>query len=518
MRNKLWKKLALATLLAAGVACLWGALVGWGISIYESNMHAYQNYELLRVNPAGEVYIQERQYSAYHDTSTYRTLDGQPVKDFGEEESWASGASLWIPKQAPTGDISINWNLRVLPLARTYASDEWYLVHNGEDEAGRAYLVGYDRQTKLSVGYFGLRGFQRELPAVDQWFVIDGRAVAHGRGAYAVLNGSSTHRVHGNVPVFFKQSRSAEDPILVNLATAEGLIEVDLQNRLLKTKDDRADYHSVAECNVPSRVITAELVPDGVELDEFKHFGEDPEFDRYYKKVQLRSVAGRQKDRVAVFHPTYEERYEFAIPAELQGRNFSFYFLSPEQAVLDVPSSTMHRHVSELFWINGQGEVQKSVEVLLNAGREVSDRSGFAFICLLGPIPLVVVFMTMVFSPFLHPYSSFTMPGSTYGQRLAQACLDGWPAVLVLVLVSALLAWWVLKRHRKYLLRNSLAWSWFVLLLGLPALVAYWFQHPRLAQEECKECGQQAPRDRDACAHCEKPFPAPSQLGTEIFA
>lgn len=517
MRYKLWQQLALAMLLATGVACLWGCLVGWGISIYQSKAMPYQTFESLRVNSLGEVYVRKQEYSRYHDTFSYQTLDGQQVEEFDGHNSWVSPASLSIPQLARSGEVSGDWSRRVDRVATTRSSS-WFLVHNGEDEAGRAYLVGYDLLSKLPIGYFGRQGFQPELPTVDQWFAIDGRSTGYLRGAYAAGNGLHATMLALNGGIFTYQQTSSAKVAIVALATANGLVEIDLQNRSLKNKDDRGAYQSVANCRVPTRVISAELVPDGMDLNVIKHYGEDPEFDRYYKKVPLDTVVGRQRDRLVVFSPIKDEQYEFVIPPKLLSRNFSFYFLSPEQAVLDSPRSIMHGHTSDLFWISASGKIEKSAEVRLNAGRMVTDRAPFGFLCLLLPVPLAMVVMITGFVPFQHPYSTLTMQASTYLERLANVWSDAWLSVLLLVLVSALLAWWARRRHQKYSQPNRLAWGLFVFLLGLPAMAVYWILHRPPVREKCGECGEIVPRDRDSCAQCEKPFAEPALLGTEILA
>ena len=89
---------------------------------------------------------------------------------------------------------------------------------------------------------------------------------------------------------------------------------------------------------------------------------------------------------------------------------------------------------------------------------------------------------------------------------------------MIVLVISAVLAWLTWLLQRKYRRPATALWTAFVFLLGAPGFVAYWLEHRRPKLERCPECGQIVPRDRDACSDCSTPFPAPTLVGTEIFA
>jgi len=87
----------------------------------------------------------------------------------------------------------------------------------------------------------------------------------------------------------------------------------------------------------------------------------------------------------------------------------------------------------------------------------------------------------------------------------------------VVIVLSVVAAGLVYRLQKKYCRPDTRLWCLTTLAIGVPGLLAYWALHRCSPLELCAECGQPAPRDRDACAHCEKPFAAPAFLGTEIL-
>jgi hypothetical protein len=90
-------------------------------------------------------------------------------------------------------------------------------------------------------------------------------------------------------------------------------------------------------------------------------------------------------------------------------------------------------------------------------------------------------------------------------------------AALALAILLAAAAW---RRGRAFGFssRERTAWAAFVALFGLPAFVGFLLHRRWPSRLPCPHCRARVPRDRNACAGCEAPFPAPAPLGTEIFA
>lgn len=239
MHKRLWQQLALVTLLTGGVAVLWGFGAIWGISTYESRMRQGMTYEDLQVDAQGDAWIQVHQYNnrgfeAPQEKLPYRTLEGEPI-EVPEHDFWLSECSLSYPTSSiwRAAELQGNWRRRVSKIADS-GQEHWYLVHNGADaEAGRAYLVGYDLRTKMPVGYCTRQGFRAEMPAEEQWFRLDGRAVSLG-GNHAVIS-------------------LQRDPKIA-LATLDGWFEFTVKQRLFRTIDDTQPYFSVGICKIPMSI------------------------------------------------------------------------------------------------------------------------------------------------------------------------------------------------------------------------------------------------------------------------
>jgi hypothetical protein len=107
---------------------------------------------------------------------------------------------------------------------------------------------------------------------------------------------------------------------------------------------------------------------------------------------------------------------------------------------------------------------------------------------------------------------------ANYSTALAEVGRIAWPPLVIVLAVSAALAWLTWRQQRKYCRPATALWTVFVFLLGLPGFIAYWLEHRRPRLETCSECGQIVPRDRDICADCSTPFAAPPPVRTEIFA
>jgi ribosomal protein L32 len=90
--------------------------------------------------------------------------------------------------------------------------------------------------------------------------------------------------------------------------------------------------------------------------------------------------------------------------------------------------------------------------------------------------------------------------------------------LIVVTVLSAGLAIVVWRRQRRYGAAGTALWMIFVVLGGLPGLLAYRFHRRWPVLQACPACGETVPRDRDACAHCGAEFPSPAPKGIEVFA
>ncbi len=502
MYKKLWHQLALVTLLASGMAVLWGFLAAWGINTYESRMRQGMTYEDLQVDTQGDAWIQTHQYYSNTGFETpqgqlpYRTLEGEsieiPLHDF-----WLSGCTMTHPASSiwRANLLQKNWRRRVSKIADT-GREHWYLVHNGADaEAGRAYLVGYDLRTKLPVGYCSRQGFRAELPAEDQWFHLDGRNVGWGQGNIAVIS-------------------RQKDP-KISLATLDGWFEFTVKQRLFRTIDDTQPYLSVASCQIPKSIplVAREKLSEAEKaaLATFKVSTEN--FSPGWPLV----FAARRQDSIVVQHRKQEQPYEFVIPEDYRERRIDFYFIAADHAVMNTSKGIGIHRESVLLTTNAAGEIQKSRPIAWAPSPPTNNLNGACFLMVAMPVFLVVSVFLLGVDPMQTNYHHVGWNDAGYLERVGMMLSDAWPPLLVLVILSAVLAWFALRWHQQYARPHAGAWTALVFLLGVPGFIAYWAYHRRPALETCPECNEKVPRDRDACAGCRQPFAEPRLLGTEVF-
>jgi heme/copper-type cytochrome/quinol oxidase subunit 2 len=106
----------------------------------------------------------------------------------------------------------------------------------------------------------------------------------------------------------------------------------------------------------------------------------------------------------------------------------------------------------------------------------------------------------------------------TYAAALQHVVTVAWPMIVIVLAVAFAATAIAVQWQRKYFRSNTGIWAAFVFLFGIPGLIAYWLEHRSVKLDGCQECGHVVPRDRDACAACSTPFPAPTHVETEIFA
>ena len=484
MHKKLWQQLALVTLLTGGVAVLWGFVAIWGISTYESRMHEGMTYEDLQVDAKGDAWIQTHQYmdrilATDQEKLPYRTLEGEPI-EVPEHDFWLTGCSLSFPASSiwRADELQKDWRRRVSQIADT-GREHWYLVHNGANaEAGRAYLVGYDLLTKMPVGYCSRQGFRAELPAEDLWFRLDGRTVGWGQSNCAVIS-------------------RQKDP-KVSLATLDGWFEFTVKQRQFRAIDDTQPYFSVGTCKIP------ESIPSD-------------KSEKLHHADLMHVFAARRQDHIVVQHPQQVQPYEFVIPEDFRERRIDFYFVAEDHAVLSSSKGIGIHRESILLTTNAAGEIQKSQPIAWARSPQTNKRAEACFVALGFPSPTAMGVLFLGIAPSQPNFQRIGWTEADYFERIGILLAEGWPAMLVLLIVSAALTWLALRWHRQYARPHTGAWAVLVFLLGVPGFIAYWAYHRRPALELCPECNQKVPRNRDACAGCQQPFAEPGLLGTEVF-
>jgi hypothetical protein len=227
-------------------------------------------------------------------------------------------------------------------------------------------------------------------------------------------------------------------------------------------------------------------------------------------------LAVRTTDRVLVLDATRRQHATFLLPQEFRDRSVTFYQLDAGTALLTA-SRTLRdrRQLEELLWVDASGRVLQRAKASLGASNARYDQIEAWKSALAVPSPVVQAFLATVVVPI--EYLEFgTAPN--YSAAVARCLAAGWPPMLAVSLLAAALAWYCCRRHDRYYQSSSGLWFVFVLLTGVPGLVAYLFHRRWPVLEKCPACGQDVPRDREACANCGAAFPPPESKGCEVFA
>ncbi len=481
------RPLGLALLLAIGFGAVYGLAAGWGISIWEALQQPNHAYENLVVRADGTPLIERNSYGGYQNV-TFHALDGREVPDPKQRGGLLAGTYLPVPGRAWTL-FPLDGNARVRRFADGQTPPNlWYFLDDGA-RARRGYFVGYQSQSKLCVGFIGRDGFRPDQPPVEQWFPMDGAKLA-GNRAFARYNGSGYW--------YGDNGEGLEDfpAWKVDMISGTEFLEVDLRTGSVTTLMESPDLTAVGILETVSSSQAA---------------GEDPR-----RPHRHQHLAARTTDRVLIFDAAGKQSSAYLLPEVLRERDITFYELDAGKALVIAGRLLPdHSSIQELFWIDTSGKVSRQAEATLAQYNRSSDSTEAWTPALIVPAPLALGFLATVAMP-LDNQSIGLAPN--YSAALAHSLAVFWPVLLAVTLLAAALAGYCLRRHRRYAQPAGGAWFVFVLLLGLPGLVAYLFHRRWPVLEKCPACGQAVPRDREVCARCGAAFPPPEPKGCEVFA
>lgn len=391
--------------------------------------------------------------------------DGACLELPGPTRSSGFGGMIWPGRILSFKDVGI-W-------PPTY----WYLMHDGRRK-GTAYFVGYDSETKLPIGHIGINAFQEELPEWKERFPMAAEMMHIERGiigrSHLWQEPRESHNLFGVTSSLFADSKVcliSENRLLVvdlHARSVRVLLDADGLCAITRVHRDRADYMAVR---------TADQV------------------------LMLDSEGGRQQS--------------FVIPAELRNRPFTFYDLGVDSAMFEV---TQARERSATFgnrfvWSDRQGNVIREQSVTFEdtswLGR-VDVMVGVAGVA----VPATGFFTTAVVWPSVLVDEGTSTSYSAATAKLLPIC---WPTLLAVNLLGVGLAIVCYRRQKRF--GQVWVWPWvvFVFLFGLPGMVGYLAHQRWPVREGCPKCKEQVPRDRDACAACDEPFPKPELKGIEVL-
>jgi hypothetical protein len=488
-----WPRLALFLVVGIGAAVVWAGIGAFVVEGISGNRYYGRVSESISVLADGEAVIHGTAYGPTLETLPLKTLDRQPVDFDGQ---WIAPSvhfhRFWI--ENPPHKQTMGYLSRVMTVGEDrlelQGSDNaarWYAVRDGSDE-GRTYLVGYDIKSKLPLGYIGRQGFRRAIPDRAGQFVVD---TLQSRIVSMSLDRSE---VPANNRVY--------------LLDDDHLVEIDT---IARTVREIVSLPSATMLTVSLASYISKDSPSGVAADSpLAQFAPGQ-----IRHTNDRQLVVWQGDRVATVDVTSGEVTEYRLPAELpEIPSFQFHLLSPEVAALQFNPTEGDITTARLVWFNAaDGEITRDETVRVNESWVQDERVESTKAIAVVPVPLVMGALITIGSPYWPQHAA-----QPYGQALTEAFAAAWPPFAVLLAVSAALALWVFRVHRRDARPRPALWSALVFLLGPPAFFAYLAEQRHTPAANCPNCGARTPRKRINCAACNQDTFHPATLGTEVFA
>lgn len=497
-KNSLLRQLLLAATLAIGFATLWGVLVIWlGTSIHEAwSGRSRHPRETLVVTKDGTLLIQSMSLDNLR-LVTYRDLNGREHDDAEDKDQLPA---VTLSGERGTGVSFLSqpgWQQRIKIFRdEREPTAAWYFVHDGKPQ-GSGYFVGYERVSNRLIGSIGLAGFRAQTVPPDERIPVRGELI--NDDTYRSSWSSAQFSIYYSYYIYSWQIRPHRwdvPPRLVHVPSGNRLRVVDLAARTVTT---------VFEAPEP-------IVSVGVPGLSANSVGEP---------TKQRPILVRTAQTIYKLDHQYNVISAFTIPAEIDRHStVTWYETDNGQAVAEFLGPRKTEEADEVvtkpmvYRVADDGAIRGSFELTLHYGwREMNARARDILVALGIPAPAALLaaesFMAMAIDPVQD------LPAAL-GAMLRRS----WPLLVGVLALSAVLATITWRRGCAFGLsrREQTTWAVFVLLFGFPAGVGFLLSRRWPVREPCPHCHARSPRDRDACAACGTPFPAPSLKGIEIFA
>ncbi len=478
--------LPLALILAAGAIVVWGLLSLWAVQVglHVAGWDKAQTERLIFL-PDGTVRVETSSPADHHSQRHYRDLDGNSVAGpDGDNRHFLQGTRL-LARLDQKEDGAVSWERRL----RTFGDGQdpatlWYFVADGRTD-GTGYFVGYDSKSRARVGFLGTAGFRPGPLPAEELFPCNG--IASGPNA-CVLPRDGEHPRSGNVDLGLPPGDRIGSRDVYVLGRDGKIYHADLPERTVRVAREERDlcwgaiatgrYHEVR--GTPSRLLV------------------------------------RTADTMLLCDERGEELSRYPIPDPLRGQEITFAETSTGEALLSwhSPIDFLAPEVEHrIFWISPDGRCREArVTLPRPSGPEIVTFGG-----LVVPEPLVLGGMIVSLRP-----RDLLEEGleESYPEAMARALWEFGPALIMAQLIALGCAVHCYRRLGRFGRTGPerLAWTLFVLALGLPGWIAFRFGMPWPVLEACPKCQQEVPQDRESCVRCEMLFPTPVPKGTEVFA
>lgn len=492
-QQPIWRHLLTAFVVALGFAFVFGAMVLWiGTTRHKLFATGQEDVdEWPHFSETGEIIIETR---SKHNEATFRTLEGKKAE--GPPQRPAPGLSMY-PKRQPGAVVPwpLGWYDRLASASdKKKPPSSWYLVRDEKRQIGRAYLVGYSAKTRHPVGYLGRQGFSLSRPPLEDWFVVGADTMP--RGSAWIFNGFTWGRAPRHDLYNYNSGYTPEES-LIFLIDGDNIVTASIATMEVEHFVQAKSPTTVA------RYVARKQQDSDLEEDEAEPV--------YGGKIMV-----REPTELAIYDAETKQRESYPLPEEVRDKSVTAIPLLNKQMLLVRYEVFWDQGlVAEIFRIDQTGELSEKQSVRLGSRRILSNRELAWRTLAVVPIPGGWLLGGTTWWPF-RQVQTYKEP--TYAAALQSTWNDGWPPLLVVCALGALLAGIAYRWQRRYARPYTPLWCLFVFIMGIPGLLAYWLHFRPIALGKCTECGRVAPRNRDTCAHCDQPFAAPSLLGTEVFA
>lgn len=532
-RSSITRKWVSALVLTLGVGVVWATAAGIIGSIISGLIPSNRvTYESVVVVADGTPLIQARSSNNYFNTEL-RTLDGQTVEL--EEESWLGGVSFAEPYRAPgVVQLPITWSERIAGCSDYGKPPVNWLLMRDDRRPGSAYFTGYDTESKLGVGYLGSRGFRPAVPPADKQFDLGNHSLDWSSSAVTSVGDLEFGHPPNNYGIAKPEENRTLASWIVFLVDGNEIREVDLRNRKVRTigkldqllslgiasqplppnaDEDVGPTDEPEETGLQSKQSQPAFHLAAMQNDVIFSIAPNAPINPTHKSVHR--LLARCAERIVALNPFNGSQQEFALPESLRNAQFSAYLVAADELLLQVYSGFWeHGSITDLYWLNTAGEVTREEKLRLAGYPRQDERKQLPAIAAVAPSLICWVVGAVGVAPLIMLQTHHT---DSYLAGLSEAIAVCWPALVEMILLSAVLTWLVYRWQQKYCRSHTGLWCATVFATTVPGILAYWLMHRGTVLEACGECRQPAPRDRDACAHCGKPFAGPSLLGTEIL-
>lgn len=471
------KGLFLALVLAVGFGAVWGMFSMWGLAVVEHVVGFRERSPWLVVLVGGTPALAESNASG---ETTYRDLEGKPLERSSDRMRQIGTPALTA---GPPQDKSESWDRRI----RAFSDGGtpavfWYFLNEGG-----GYFVGYDSHSKTRVGYLGTAGFRDGMPSQAERFPFLGD-VSGAMMPRVLPNGYTSHHPPKDGVAKAPAGYLSGWDVFV-LGGDDTLYHADLRSRTVERVKGLPAIRSVS---------LVHGLPDPV-------------------RGTPTHVAARTDADVLILDDRGAILKRYPVPDALRGRLFTFVETADGEGLMlanrkiDPLAAETEQSV---FWVKPDGRFRVRGVTLPRARRGINMPVAGGVVT---PSPVALAGTVATFGPWELQVDGFE---GSYPEALGYSLRIYWRSLVIAQLVAVALAVLCYRRQVRYgaTPAERILWPLFVLALGLPGYVGYRFGRSWPALEACPGCHAEVPRDRDGCARCEAAFPAPSLLGTEVFA